>query len=255
METINKRPIFPWYKERLQTKYLKAPNKQPSVSTRWHFLNTSLDDFSGSQSGPSPLIFQGTPHHSSSQKPRKSLSKEHACFSKQMIQKQIRREYVASVEEQLKQHPLTMYPHYKDHMTPELFDQVVSILDPDMCINSASALPAPTGDHAEVEDEENSRESSEEEVFGHKKETSATKISTDVQNPSIRNPHILQMNVNNMKKDRAVTLDPLSTHEDAKTAARCFRKWMKRDSDNNGLSGRESCHSNKQEGQLCDKSL
>lgn len=37
-----------------------------------------------------------------------------------MIQKQIRREYVASVEEKLKQHPLAMYPHYKDHMTSEV---------------------------------------------------------------------------------------------------------------------------------------
>uniref|UniRef100_A0A3Q1FZ65 Uncharacterized LOC110949426 n=1 Tax=Acanthochromis polyacanthus TaxID=80966 RepID=A0A3Q1FZ65_9TELE len=252
METIKKQPVFPWYKERLQTKYLKAPtSKQPSVSTRWHFINTSLDDFSGSHSGLSPVIFQGTPHHSSGQKPRKSLSKEHACFSKQMIQKQIRREYVASVEEQLKQHPLVMYPHYKDHMTPELFDQVVSVLDPDMCINSMSVLPAPTGDHGEVEDEENSREPSDEELDGHKKETSANKISTDVQHPSNRNPHILQMNVNNIKKGQGVTLDPLSTHEDAKTAARRFRKWMKRQNDNNGLSIQESCH--KQEGPLCGK--
>lgn len=37
-----------------------------------------------------------------------------------MIQKQIRREYVAAVEEKLKQHPLAMYPHYKDHMTPDV---------------------------------------------------------------------------------------------------------------------------------------
>lgn len=37
-----------------------------------------------------------------------------------MIQKQIRSTYVASVEEKLKQHPLAMYPHYKDHLTPEV---------------------------------------------------------------------------------------------------------------------------------------
>ncbi|KAK5909485.1 hypothetical protein CesoFtcFv8_003411 [Champsocephalus esox] len=49
-----------------------------------------------------------------------------------MIQKQIRRDYVAAVEEKLKQHPLAMFPHYRDHMTPELFDNVVSVLDPDI---------------------------------------------------------------------------------------------------------------------------
>lgn len=37
-----------------------------------------------------------------------------------MIQKQIRREYVAAVEEELKQHPLAMYPYYKEDMTPEV---------------------------------------------------------------------------------------------------------------------------------------
>ncbi|XP_041793809.1 protein FAM47E isoform X2 [Chelmon rostratus] len=155
METSNTRPVFPWYKDRLQTKYLKAStNKVSSIGSCWHSVN--LDEFSdcssvlsGVQTGVSPVIFYGTPNHNSSQKPRKCISKEHACFSKQMIQKQIRREYVAAVEEKLKQHPLAMYPHYKDHMTPELFDKVVSVLDPEMCVNSASALPTPTGDHAE----------------------------------------------------------------------------------------------------------
>lgn len=37
-----------------------------------------------------------------------------------MTQKQIRREYVAAVEERLKQHPLAMFPHYKAHMKPEV---------------------------------------------------------------------------------------------------------------------------------------
>lgn len=37
-----------------------------------------------------------------------------------MTQKQIRGEYVTAVEEKLKRHPLVIYPHYKDHMTPEV---------------------------------------------------------------------------------------------------------------------------------------
>lgn len=117
-----------------------------------------------------------------------------------MTQKQIRREYVDAVEEKLKRHPLAIFPHYKDHMSPEvrddnsnldyqvesrqvkyvnyiypvlkltvfkrfisslqLFDKVVSILDPDVCVNSASALP--TRDH--VEEGEKSPEPSKEEV-------------------------------------------------------------------------------------------
>lgn len=37
-----------------------------------------------------------------------------------MIRKQIRREYVAAVEENLKRRPSALYMHYKDHMTAEV---------------------------------------------------------------------------------------------------------------------------------------
>ncbi|XP_059192457.1 protein FAM47E [Centropristis striata] len=172
METKNERPIFPWYKERVQTKYLKAPaNKTSFVGSCCRFTNVGLNDFSdslsvlsGHQTGVSPVIFHETPNNNSSQKHKTCISKEHACFSKQMIKKQIRRDYVAAVEEKLKQHPLVMFPHYKDHMTPELFKKVVSVLDPDISVNCASALPTPTGDHAEEEEKESGAEPSEEEV-------------------------------------------------------------------------------------------
>ncbi|AWP07476.1 putative protein FAM47C-like [Scophthalmus maximus] len=177
METKNTRPIFPWYKERLETKYLKDPtNKISSVSSCWRSVNVSLDDFSDcSWRGVTPPVFHDT-NHRSTRKPRKSVPKEHACFSKQMVQKQIRREYVATVEEKLKQHPLAMYPHYKDHMTPELFAKVVSVLDPDMCANSASPFSTPTADHAEEEDEENCTEPRKEDVKRTKQGTCANKM-------------------------------------------------------------------------------
>ncbi|XP_056276162.1 uncharacterized protein zgc:158260 [Pseudoliparis swirei] len=201
MEAKNEKPVFPWYKERLQTKYLKArANKNSSVGTCSRFASVSLDDFadcsslfSGDGGGVSPVIFHDTPKHNaaaaaSRQKPRKCISKEHACFSKQMIRKQIRREHVAAVEKELQQHPLAMFPHYKDHMTPELFDEVVSILDPDMSVSDASALPTLTGDGAE---EENGI-----------KTTEPTATVT-------RNPYIPQMNGDGIKKGRTVKENPL----------------------------------------------
>ncbi|XP_042276495.1 protein FAM47E isoform X2 [Thunnus maccoyii] len=147
------------YKERLQNKYRKVPtNKLTSVNSRWCFVNMrSLDglnesppNLSGTQRGVSPVIFNGTPNNTSNQTPQKRISKTHACFSKQMIRKQIRREYVAGLEEKLTQHPLTLYPHYKDHMSPELFNKLATVLDPDVCVISSSAFPAP----ALVEEEE-----------------------------------------------------------------------------------------------------
>ncbi|XP_034397595.1 uncharacterized protein zgc:158260 [Cyclopterus lumpus] len=199
MERENARPVFPWYKERLQTKYLKAPaNRNSSVGTCSRFASVSLDDFSdcssvfsGDRGGVSPVIFHDAPKHNatnSGQKPRKCTSKEHACFSKQMIRKQMRREHVAAVEKELKQHPLAMFPHYKDHMTPELFDEVVSILDPDMSVSGASGLPTAPGDHAEEENEEN--------------HTEPTATVT-------RDPRILHKNGDGIKKGRTVKGNPL----------------------------------------------
>ncbi|KAL3062555.1 hypothetical protein OYC64_002377 [Pagothenia borchgrevinki] len=235
METERTRPMFPWYKERLETKYLKAPaNKISLVGSCCRFANMRLDDFSDcssdlsrNQRGVSSVIFQrDTSNHNSSQKHIKGLSKEHTCFSKQMIQKQIRRDYVAAVEEKLKQHPLAMFPHYRDHMTPELFDKVVSVLDPDMGEYSVSALPTPTGDHAEDEGEESCTVPRKDEGKRVKQGASADNISPDVQHESHRNPYILQMNGNGSKKGRTGKLYQLSKHKDMKSAATIFSRWF-----------------------------
>ncbi|XP_036954418.1 protein FAM47E isoform X2 [Acanthopagrus latus] len=223
MESKNSRPIFPWYKERLQTKYLKAQtNKISSASSCCRFVNTSLEDFgdcssvpSGAQTGVSPVIFHDAPNNNSSQKQRRSVSKEHACFSKQMIQKQIRREYVAAVEKKLKQHPLVKFPHYKDHMTPELFDKVVSVLDPDVCVSSASALPTPA-----KEDEEDTEPRKED--VGRKKHNKISKV----QSPTPRNPYVLQMKGNGIKNGRTVAVNQLCANQDMTSAARLFTKWF-----------------------------
>lgn len=129
------------------------------------------------QSGSSAVIFHNSRNNDSRLRPRKGPSKECACFSKQKIQKQIYREYLVAMEENLKQH---RYQQYKDHIEPEasgynsslcwrhrwlpsclrnvfislqLFDKVLSVLDPDTSVNSASALPAPAAEHAEDEED------------------------------------------------------------------------------------------------------
>ncbi|KAM7415782.1 hypothetical protein PAMA_018039 [Pampus argenteus] len=170
------------YKERLQNKYLKVPtNTLSKVNSCWCFvnvrsfdeLNDSSPNLPGAQRDVSPV---NVPNITSNQTPQKGISKRHACFSKQMIQKQIRREYVAGLEEKLTQHPLALYPHYKDHMSPELFDKVASVLDPDMCVSSSSALPTPALGHVEEEEVENFTEPTKEEANRAKQETPASKM-------------------------------------------------------------------------------
>lgn len=50
--------------------------------------------------------------------------------------------------------------------------------------------------------------------------------SLDVQNPTPRNPFILQMNGNGIKKGQRVKVNQLSTQGDVKVAAKLFSKWF-----------------------------
>lgn len=124
------------YKEKLQTKYLKASaNRISSVGTCFRFSSANLDESSlslGDRGCVSPVVFHDTPKQKSTNsgpKAKKGLSKEHACFSKQMTRKQIRREYVAAVEKKLQQRPLATFPHYKEHMTPQVSGDDTSLDD------------------------------------------------------------------------------------------------------------------------------
>lgn len=131
MDAGQHKPLFPWYKERLQTKYLKAS------TTKLPSLNLVMDDSYPAptwiQEVISPVIFTTyRDHHccyTTMKVPRPPVSKKHACFSRQMIQKQKRREYVAAVEDKLRQ-PLAQYQQYMNYMPAELFEKLLAVLDP-----------------------------------------------------------------------------------------------------------------------------
>ncbi|KAL1274688.1 hypothetical protein QQF64_027502 [Cirrhinus molitorella] len=152
---------FPWFKERLKTKYLRDLRQKQQLSgsldsRKWRFLSPGLDDFRDGyptahkelftqcKSGPFPAVF-GMPNHACSVKfPQKRLSKNQVCYSKQNPQRQAQREFIDAVEYKLKQHPLALYPHLESGMRPELFDQVLSVLDPDMCMKGELSITSPT---------------------------------------------------------------------------------------------------------------
>ncbi|KAJ8415594.1 hypothetical protein AAFF_G00425740 [Aldrovandia affinis] len=156
---VGKAPLHPWYKERLLIKYGKhTSNKQhPSGNLdarAWRFLKPGLDDFRDGY--PPPVGDQNftriekviSPACGRDTKAGKRLTKEQICFSKQNPQRQARRGHVAEVEYSLTQHPLALYPHLQECISPELFDQVVSILDPEMSMTSEAAS-FPTNMHKE----------------------------------------------------------------------------------------------------------
>ncbi|KAG5280447.1 hypothetical protein AALO_G00060060 [Alosa alosa] len=158
-------PVYPWYKQRLFVRSLKDPQNKQKLSGaldghRWRFLNSRLDDFrdgyplnveqesfASSQCKTSPVLFGKTVVTGSSVKVKSKLSKEQVCFSKENPLKHMHHAHVDAVEDRLTQHPLALYPHLENGMAPELFDEVLLVLDPDMYLKKRSALKCEKQEH------------------------------------------------------------------------------------------------------------
>lgn len=145
----------PWYKERLKTKYIKQKKKtDPSeslIGRNWVLIQPGLDDFRdgkptnanmkcvvGGNKGISPVVSDSKDTLKSRLKRdnfdgnRSKLTKSQACFDKALPQQRAKRDHIEEVEFGLKQHPLALYPHLEEGMPPELFEEVVDLLDPAM---------------------------------------------------------------------------------------------------------------------------
>ncbi|XP_072352422.1 protein FAM47E isoform X2 [Scyliorhinus torazame] len=153
----------PWYKERIKTKILRKNNLQSDALNghRWRFLKNGLDDFrdgfppqlqedlaiiqSEKGAGLSPFLKNVAESFKPAQRVSKRLTKSQICFSKSLPLQQTRREQMEEIEYGLSQHPLALYPHLEEGMSPELFEEIVGILDPEMVLSGediCEELPA-----------------------------------------------------------------------------------------------------------------
>ncbi|XP_067894620.1 LOW QUALITY PROTEIN: protein FAM47E [Heterodontus francisci] len=145
--------LQPWYKERLKTKYLKRNQTLLSDALnghRWRFLKSGLDDFrdgyppqsqedlaiiqSEKGAGLSPFLKNVAETFKPAQSVSKRLTKSQICFSKSLPLQQTKREQMEEIEYGLSQHPLALYPHLEEGMPPEIFEEIVGILDPEMLL-------------------------------------------------------------------------------------------------------------------------
>ncbi|CAL8326979.1 unnamed protein product [Arctogadus glacialis] len=162
------RPVF---QERLQVKYLKAAGRQkPALdASRWRFLDLPVEAGGGeeegteggrgggvgprggvepggglgSDGGVGPVFLSSRPRDRTGRR----TPTEPACLSRQSGAQRRRRQRVAAVERKLLQHPLGLHEHYEQGMPPELFQKVLSVLDPDMCVREPQA-PGSTPEEA-----------------------------------------------------------------------------------------------------------
>jgi len=152
VNTISSKPVKQqgWYKERLETKYIKKLKPGERVNTsntlNWLFMKDGLDDFRDglppavhgsdflkSDKGPGPNIrgeFDNNGANVKQPAARRRLSRYQTYYSNCTPQQQQRRDYINEVEHGLLKHPLALYPHLEESVAPELFEDIVDLLDP-----------------------------------------------------------------------------------------------------------------------------
>ncbi|XP_067846310.1 protein FAM47E [Heptranchias perlo] len=227
----------PWYKERLKTKYLKKNHNLLSDAfngRRWRFLKNGLDDFrdgyppqsqedlaiiqSQNGSGPYPLLKNIAETFKPSQRVSKRLTKSQICYSKASPLQQAKREQIEEIEYGLSQHPLALYPHLEEGMPPELFEEIVGILDPEMLLIGEETC---VEESAEVKQDVN--ESQEQE------EVRSTKCSANSEESKNRNPYKWILIRGAQKEDKKSNLKwDMSSQQDEeiKQITKAFCDWV-----------------------------
>ncbi|KAJ8381171.1 hypothetical protein SKAU_G00019490 [Synaphobranchus kaupii] len=226
--------LHPWYKERLCIKCRKGTGLD---ARGWRFLKPGLDDF---RSGYPPPVrkqnfiwIQGgvSPASGCETKPRKCLTKELVCFSKENPQQQARRKHIAEVEYTLTQHPLALYPHFQECMSPELLDQIVSVLDPEMSINSEAASFPININKEQAEDYAEQYKKSMQDVSksnGGINTMPSAKVRADVSR--VKNPYLhLRIKESSSKDDQGVNgkcMESPSLDEEIKRVTKQLHDWV-----------------------------
>ncbi|XP_022103072.1 protein FAM47E-like [Acanthaster planci] len=146
----------PWYKERLKTRFIKTKKPGDASKTlnggRWQFLLHGLDDF---RDGLPPkvedsIVVKGKKEeiepniHGDTQMKfpkaetvnRHRFTEEEVAYLRTLPLQQQRRDHINEMEFGLLQHPLALYPHLEESMPPDIFEDVVEILDPEMNLDS-----------------------------------------------------------------------------------------------------------------------
>jgi len=141
---------FPWYRERLRNKYSKDVN--PILNHKnWTFVKNGLDDFRDGmppdpghdwvvrpKRGPEPALLTGKkePARPKLSAPRSDLTRklnsEELYYSKQIPAADRRRRRVKELEANLLGHPLALFPTLENGLSPELYEEIVDILEPDL---------------------------------------------------------------------------------------------------------------------------
>ncbi|KAM3936801.1 protein FAM47E-like [Leptodactylus fuscus] len=237
-------PRYPWYKERLHKKFLKESNHKMNLSgalntQQWKFLPKGLDDFR--DGFPSSIaaphipatkghlhILQNVTHNPEpTRKDKKRFTKEQVYISKLLPQQQAHREYIAGIEYGLAQHPLALYPHLEEGVPPDLFEEIVGILDPEMRLRSASG--SYEGILEDQEEEKSLTPAEQQDLQSVKSREASTRLSSMSEQSRLKNPYKWLSNqepVPEEKKSTTMQSFTPALDENVKQVTKEFCDWV-----------------------------
>lgn len=138
----------------------KTIKLNPSLcSKKWTFIKAGIDDFRDRfppqltdfivrrKPGPEPVL-RGLPRDRSQKKQQNAqrnyditdkLTRQEVFFSRKIPAAERRRARIKELEKTLLEHPLMLLPGLEDGLAPELYDEVIDILDPGLLDTIANA--------------------------------------------------------------------------------------------------------------------
>nr|XP_056711756.1 protein FAM47A-like [Euleptes europaea] len=214
--------------------FTKARLSDSLNSRRWRFLQSGPDDLRAGlpplsdsiitepRKGPVPVLLCSRSEALRKTQPRSKKtalkSQSRTCKLGQM--RQARKEMVTQTEYCLSRHPLALYPHLAESISPELFREVVGILDPEM-------LPLSEEEKADMEQECLALSGIQSWLEGKGKRKTKPKRSHKGKDLKVKDPYTWFSKQEVAKREREARLNYIPPLDDSvKEATKEFCRWF-----------------------------
>ena len=151
----------PWYKQRIQTKFLQAHRSLALDSSQWKIFRSNPDDFRDGIPPPSRDILSpnssqlnlpsiqtastsSSPRGPNSSLGRKKIRKKDALYCRALPAQQKRREYIEALETRLTDNPTLLYPHLSEAIPEHLLCRYRDIISADGRSQAPETSPTET---------------------------------------------------------------------------------------------------------------
>jgi hypothetical protein len=154
----------PWYRERLKEKYLakdKLKRERIIDPKQWTFIKDGLDDFRDGlppphehlflrpvHRGPAPMLKNDAADARGIKRnvlsPSARFTQDQLYYSRKLPMAEAKMQNIERLIDNLGSHPLSLYEHFEQSLPPELYNEVLEILDPEFKNSARTAAATAT---------------------------------------------------------------------------------------------------------------